>query len=283
VDTPIGHVSDTAFWVATFRANENERRDALFRDPFAARLVEGRGREIASRMANGPEVGWSVVIRTKIIDDFLRELLAHGADLVVNLGAGLDTRPYRLDLPSTLRWVEVDFEPVLAFKAERLRDATPVCALERIACDLSDARARRALFADVGSRAKNVVVLTEGVVPYLSLEEAGGLADDLHAVSSFRHWITERYTKRFLEFRQKAPFIQQLAAAPFRFDPPDWDAFFLEHDWRRRETRFLAAEGARLHRAPPLPWVMRLVVAITPAKHRREYEEMNAFMILERV
>src|SRR5689334_22545715 len=98
MDTPIAHVSDTAFWVATFRADENERPDALFKDPFAARLVEGRGREIASKMENAAQVGWSVVMRTTIIDDFLRRLLADGVDLVLNLGAGLDTRPYRLEL-----------------------------------------------------------------------------------------------------------------------------------------------------------------------------------------
>ena len=283
MDTPIGNVSDTAFWVATFRANEDERPDALFRDPFAARLVEGRGREIAARMDNGEQVGWSVVLRTRIIDDFLIEAIANGADLVLNLGAGLDTRPYRLALPRELAWIEVDFDPVLSFKAARLADATPTCALERIACDLSDAAARRAIFADVGRRASNAIVLTEGVVPYLSKEDAGGLAEDLHAVPALRRWIIERYTKRFLELSQKAPLTQQLDNARFRFDPDDWDAFFLARGWRRGETRFFAAEGKRHRRSPPIPWWWKLVVALTPEQHRREFAEMSAFVILERV
>src|SRR6185503_5601018 len=141
--------------------------------------------------------------------------IANGADLVLNLGAGLDTRPYRLALPKELPWIEVDFDRVLSFKAARLADATPVSALQRIPCDLSDTEARRAIFAEVGRRASNVVVLTEGVVPYLSVDEVAGLADDLHAVPSFRRWINERYTRRFLELRSKAPLTQQMANAPF--------------------------------------------------------------------
>jgi methyltransferase (TIGR00027 family) len=283
VDTPIGNVSDTAFWVATFRANESERPDALFRDPFAARLVEGQGRDIAAQMENAEQVGWSVVLRTRIIDDFLIEAIANGADLVLNLGAGLDTRPYRLALPRGLPWIEVDFDRVLSFKATRLVDATPTCALERIPCDLSDTAARRAIFAEVGRRASNVIVLTEGVVPYLSVDDVAGLADDLHAAPSFQRWINERYTRRFLELRNKAPLAQQMANAPFRFDPEDWDAFFLAHGWRRGETRFFAAEGKRHHRSPPIPWWWKLVVALTPEQHRREFAEMSAFVILERV
>jgi O-methyltransferase involved in polyketide biosynthesis len=41
-DPLIRHISDTARWAAVYRAQENERRDALFRDPFARRRPEGQ-------------------------------------------------------------------------------------------------------------------------------------------------------------------------------------------------------------------------------------------------
>ena len=58
--------------------------------------------------------------------------MQHGVDLVVNLAAGLDTRPYRMALPPSLRWVEVDLPDILDYKEEILAGAAPACALERV-------------------------------------------------------------------------------------------------------------------------------------------------------
>jgi len=53
-DTPIAHVTDTAFWVATYRANESARPDALFRDPLAASRRRARPTTVGGsfRVAN---------------------------------------------------------------------------------------------------------------------------------------------------------------------------------------------------------------------------------------
>ena len=81
---------------------------------------------------------WSVVIRTVIIDDYIRQAIAAGVDTILNLGAGLDTRPYRIDLPNSLRWIEVDFPHVIELKETRLAVEKPSCRLERISLDLTD-------------------------------------------------------------------------------------------------------------------------------------------------
>jgi len=190
-EPPINHVADTAFWVATYRANESARPDALFHDPLAARLADGRGRGIAAGIADGHEVAWVVVIRTCIIDDFIREAVAGGCDTILNLGAGLDTRPYRLELPPSLRWIEVDFPATIDFKNERLRDEKPRCQLERRAVDLGDAVARRALLDDVNARSQKVFVLTEGVVGYLTNDAVAALASDLAAQPRIAYWLVE--------------------------------------------------------------------------------------------
>src|SRR5215831_5539603 len=105
----IEDVSDTAFWIAHIRAAESRLPGALFDDRLAARLAGERGREIAAGMPMSRMIAWTVVIRTCIIDDYIKSALAHGIDTVLNLGAGLDTRPYRMALPRTLRWVEADY------------------------------------------------------------------------------------------------------------------------------------------------------------------------------
>src|SRR6516225_3797644 len=112
------NISDTARWVAVYRARETERPDALFRDPFARRLAGSRGEQIASAMPIQVRQEWPWAMRTYLIDQFLAGQVKAGVDMVLNLAAGLDVRPYRMDLPATLQWVEVDLPEILAYKEE---------------------------------------------------------------------------------------------------------------------------------------------------------------------
>src|SRR5580700_5523810 len=130
-------VSDTARWVAYFRALETRRPDALFLDPYAERLAGVHGFQIANTLPDGNKHEWAWVARTYLFDQFLSRAIQDGADLVVNLAAGLDARPYRMNLPDTLQWVEVDFPDIVYYKDEVLANEKPRCRLERISLDLS--------------------------------------------------------------------------------------------------------------------------------------------------
>lgn len=260
-ERPIAHVADTAFWVATYRANESARPHALFRDPLAARLADVRGRDIAARVADGAQVAWVVVIRTCIIDNFILEAIASGCDTVLNLGAGLDTRPYRLALPPSLRWVEVDFPATIDFKNEQLAGEAANCRLERRAVDLGDAVARRALLAEIDSSSKKVLVLTEGVVGYLANDQVAALAADLNSQRRFVWWVVEYVSSAFLRFERLMSWRRrkQMANAAVRFRPSDWLGFFSARGWIAKEIRYLVAEGEKRRRPPPLPrWMVRL-------------------------
>src|SRR5262245_2164552 len=112
-DAPLRNISDTARWVAVYRAIESERPDAWFHDPLAARLAGERGREIAKTMDFAHRNAWSFVARTVLFDRFIMSGIAQGADMVVNLAAGFDTRPYRMDLPADFPWIEVDLPELL--------------------------------------------------------------------------------------------------------------------------------------------------------------------------
>jgi methyltransferase (TIGR00027 family) len=170
----IRNVSDTARLVAIDRAVETARPDALFRDPFARRLAGERGARIAKSNPLGGRkggVGWPIVTRTYVIDRMIQAHIAQGGDAVINLAAGLDTRPYRMEMPSSLQWVEVDLPEILAHKEEILRGEKPVCSLERVRLDLSNVLARRELFARLGRQSRKALVITEGLVVYLGSEE----------------------------------------------------------------------------------------------------------------
>jgi methyltransferase (TIGR00027 family) len=192
-ERPVSHVSDTALWVAVHRAKESKRKDALFRDPYAERLAGDRGREIVHRLEQGTSSAWSIITRTAVLDELIMDAVRDGVDTILNLAAGLDTRPYRLPLPASTRWVEVDFPEMIAYKEGKLADARPRCSLQRIALDLTDRAARQQLFARLNEESRQLLVITEGLLVYLTADEVSALAEDLHAMPHFRRWIADAF------------------------------------------------------------------------------------------
>jgi methyltransferase (TIGR00027 family) len=256
-DDAIQSVSDTALLAAGWRAMESSRSDALFDDPLAAGLAGERGLRIAGTLPDG---AWVVAIRTVVIDGFVRSAIASGIDTIINIGAGLDTRPYRMELPSSLRWVEVDHPDVIERKAAHLRDETPRCAIERWGLDLTDDGARKELFDRIGTASLKAMALTEGVIGYLTVDQVASLADDRHTMPSCELWVTEYFSRRQLRRYQAR---QPMPAVPVRFDPTDWEGFFTSRGWSIGRIRYLGEESRRLRRPVPLTSTDKLMRAFT--------------------
>jgi methyltransferase (TIGR00027 family) len=239
----------TALWAAAYRARESQRKDAVFRDPFACRFAGGRGEQILEAMASGKSQEWAWVARTYLFDQFISEQIAAGVDMVVNLAAGVDARPYRLSLPPALKWVEVDLPDLIHDKERVLRDETPACALERVGMDVSEIASRRQLFERLSSQAQNILVITEGLLIYLESEEVAALADDLAVHPSFRRWVCDLASPGLLTLIQRD--LQQpleKAHAPLKFGPKQGPLFFCEHGWEPLDVRSLIKAAARLKR-----------------------------------
>lgn len=249
----INDVTDTALWVAAYRAQESERADALFNDNKAALLVGDMGELIATRTQGSRYTAWSVVIRTHIIDQFIQKLLTENIDTVINLGAGLDTRPYRLELDAKLRWIEVDFPKIIDHKNEKLYGETPRCRLERLALDLSNEEERLSFLQKISSESKNVLIITEGVIPYLSNTDALSLLQSLKQFKNFKYWITEYYSPEILKFLRTPKRLSEMRNAPFLFYPENWFNFFEDNGWKQLETKYFGVESQKLGRTPPTP------------------------------
>ena len=250
-NSSIRNISDTARWVAYFRARETQRPDALFRDPFAERLAGERGFQIANTLAQGNKHEWAWVARTYLFDQFISREINEGTDLVLNLAAGLDARPYRMDLPSALQWVEVDFPEVVSYKEEVLGNEKPKCGLERISLDLSDMAERRALFEQLNGRAKKITVVSEGLLIYFSAEEVASLARDLGLGDHFQSWIIDLASPGQLKLMQRSTGKQLSEAnAAFKFGPPEGANFFVPCGWKPADIQGFLETAARLGRAP---------------------------------
>jgi methyltransferase (TIGR00027 family) len=159
----------TAHWVAAARARESGRADRLFDDPYAAALAGARGRDelAASEGASGGENAF-LPIRTRFFDDLLCAE-AERLDQVVLLGAGLDTRAFRLAVPARLRWFEIDRAELFAEKEPILAALGAVAGCQRtvVVADLTADWSTALLAAgfEAGCRAG---WLAEGLLFYLS-------------------------------------------------------------------------------------------------------------------
>lgn len=283
---PIQDVAETALMVAAYRARESARPDALFHDAFAERLAGPRGMEIIDHLPGRFLGGWALVIRTVVIDEFLQQAIANGADCVLNLGAGFDARPYRMELPPDLRWIEVDIASMIAAKERILAGEQPRCRLRRVAMDLTDTAQVKRLLDEIHAESRKVVVLTEGVVPYLNEAAVGVLADTLHSEPVIQEWITDYFSPMMEKYRQRMTRNGGLQNAPFRFYPKDWHGFFRHHGWQQREARWLGPEGRRLGRPIPLPLLSTVVIILrmlfASAERRREAAQAAGYVVLER-
>jgi methyltransferase (TIGR00027 family) len=244
-------VSDTARWVAYFRARETQRADALFRDPFAERLAGEQGFRIANTLADGNKHEWAWVARTYLFDQFISRAIRNGADLVVNLAAGLDARPYRMELPDSIHWVEVDLPGIVSFKQDILSTETPRCRLERFSLDLSDLSARRKLFASLNHQAKKIAVASEGLLIYFTPEEVASLATDLAAEEQFSTWIIDLASPGQLKLMQRTMGRDLSdAGAEFKFGPGEGADFFLPYGWEPKDVQGLLKTAAQFKRSP---------------------------------
>lgn len=247
----IRNISDTARWVAVYRANETDRPDAVFRDPFARELAGDRGQEIFSGLKEARRNEWPFIARTYVIDAFITEQVREGVDMVINLAAGLDTRPYRMTLPASLQWIEIDLPGILDYKEQILSGASPVCKLERIRLDLSDEAARRPVFESLARRARRVLVVSEGLLIYLSADQVRNLARDLATEPSFQRWIAEIASPGLLRLMQRSLGKAVAdAGAPFQFAPPEGTAFFAPLGWNVVSVKSMLRVAGEIKRLP---------------------------------
>jgi len=274
-------VSDTALLVAYHRAMETKRPDALFKDDFAVRLSEGRGEQIARKLLRGRAMAWTTIVRTVLLDEIVLRLVSQDTDTVVNLAAGLDARPYRLPLPPSLRWIEVDLPDLLREKVDALATDRAICRVDRVSLDLADGAKRREFFARVAAESRNALVMSEGLLMYLSPTLVGELADDLSVQSSFGHWAIDLATPAIKQRVNRwwgRKFKQ--AQTQYQFAPEVGTAFFLPHGWREAEFHALFEHSIRINRTMGGMWVFDLMKRLAPRRTARMAEKWRAGVVL---
>jgi len=281
---PIENVSYTARWVAVYRAMESARKDALFHDPFAERLAGPKGREIVREMKRGQMLSSPMIVRTAVFDELILDRVNNaGVDTVVNLAAGLDTRAWRLPLPASLRWFDVDLPAMTEYKANAMRGDRPVCRYEAIGADLTNDSVRSDLFRRLAVGCTTTLVITEGLLIYLTTEQVAPLAREIHTMKCARWWLSDIASARLLVIMNKHwGSAVARGAAPFQFAPLEGTGFFNQFGWHEAIFRSGIYEGKRLHREMRMAPIWRAMMRFAPAARRDEMRRMSGFILLER-
>ena len=263
---------------------ESERPDAIFRDPFARSLAGERGQTIVDQIGKSRSSAWAMIVRTASLDEMILAAAEQGpVDLVINLAAGLDARPWRLPLPATLRWVDVDLPGILEHKARVIGDTLPVCRYEAVAADLADPAVRAETLARLCATSQTALVVSEGLLVYLTAEQVSGLARDLAAQSPVKEWLLDLANPALLRMMQRDWGGEvRKGSAPFRFAPAEGPEFFRPFGWRLAERRSTVEEARRLRREHPLAWLWRLLGPITSAHRWEEIRWLSSYVRLER-
>ncbi len=255
----ITHVSDTALMVAACRALESECPDGFVHDPFAARLAGERGLAILRAIPQPGMMRFGIGVRSRFMDELLLEAVAsQPIATVLSLGCGLDTRPWRLELPRELRWIEVDLPDILDYKDALMSAETPRCHRERMTADLNDAAQRRAIYAAAGQAP--ALMITEGLLMYLPAATVEALADEAWRESGIKHWMSDIMSTAFAKaIHMDATSVRNVQASDFLQGEQIFDAV-LRHGWVSAARRsyitdmaFAMERAQRLMGAGPQP------------------------------
>jgi O-methyltransferase involved in polyketide biosynthesis len=184
-----------------------------------------------------------------------------------------------MKLPKSLRWIEVDFPTLLAHKERKLPSSDAPISLRRIPADLSDRKPRQELFAQIAAQSKSILVLTEGVLPYLTEEEVGSLAEDLHAEKNIGFWIAECFSSQSYRYFKNRKRMRRMKNAPFRFFPADWFDFFKRRGWVAKEERYYVEESIGLNRPIPLPWWAKIFTLFMSKTNAQRHQPKMGYVI----
>ncbi|MGD0484444.1 MAG: hypothetical protein ABSB58_07295, partial [Gemmatimonadales bacterium] len=159
----------------------------------------------------------------------------------------------------------------------------PACRYEPAPADLASADERRALFDRLRIDSAKALVITEGLLIYLTEEQVGALAGDIHARTAARYWLTDLASPGLLKMMIRTWGKRAKGGvAPFQFAPATGPAFFKPFGWREASFRSILEEARRIHREMPMAWLWRLLGTFQSAANKEVYRRYSAALLLER-
>jgi O-methyltransferase involved in polyketide biosynthesis len=233
------------------RALDSRTPRPFLGDPMADKILTKIGYDAAQFPMPASSVT-DIALRAKKLDDIVRHFVARHPDAVVlDLGAGLDSRMSRVAPPAGIDWYDVDFPEVVALRAEALGKGIRA---HNVAADLTDPG-----WLEAVPTGRPGVIVADGLIAFLAQDAFVTLLHRLvdhfpsgeiafNGYTRFHMWVLKRY--------RGTASIADVVANP-GFDDP--------HDPERWEPRLRLAQEILLTREPEVaeyPPALRLMTRL---------------------
>lgn len=190
-------VQDSLFLTLCGRALDSRAEQSILSDVMADEILH----EIEFDPATLPFAAKGmrdIALRAKKLDEIVERFVARHPDAVVlDLGAGLDSRYFRVNPPSTVDWYDIDFPEVVAARQQVM---PPRDNVHTIGASLTDPH-----WLDQVPTDRPAVIVADGLVAFLAQDAFVSLLNRLtghfpggelafNAYTRFHVWVLKRYS-----------------------------------------------------------------------------------------
>jgi O-methyltransferase involved in polyketide biosynthesis len=187
-------VEDSLLLTLYARALDNRLPKPILSDAMADEIVRKIDYNFEQFKVNKNFV-LNVALRAKKLDEVASGFIRHHPDAVgLDLGAGLDTRAFRIAAPATVDWYDVDYPTVVATREHLIPDRSNV---HTIGADVTDSDWLNNVPTD-----RPAVIVADGLMGFLAKEDFMSLLNRLidhfpsgemafNSYTSFAVWATK--------------------------------------------------------------------------------------------
>lgn len=169
---------DSLFLTLGGRALDSRLPHPFLGDTMADEIITKIGYDLSkfpaltTKMLDPRTKVFDIAVRAKRLDELVRRFVIHHPDAVVlDLGAGLDGRVFRVDPPPTVGWYDVDFPEVVSLRPQVLPQPTNA---HNIGADLTDPHWLYDIPTD-----RPAVIVADGLVAFLTQDDFVSLLNRL--------------------------------------------------------------------------------------------------------
>ncbi len=164
VDFEKSSVEESLFIPLLVKVKESERGDAVFTDTKAQEIINSISLDI-NRFDGGNITYHGILVRTAILDSIVNDFIAKNPEgIILNLGAGLDTRIYRMDC-SKIYWFDIDLPRVIELRRRFFSESERVRFISKSLLDESWAND---INIDIS---RPILIIAEGLLMYFTESE----------------------------------------------------------------------------------------------------------------
>ena len=225
-------ISNTAYYCCGVRMEDAKKTPSICNDVYAERFMDESGKQIFEPFKSEIMPNISNITRCRLIDDYLLAELGEDDQLnIITIGAGFDSRPYRLKGGN---WLEIDEPQIISYKNEKLPVDECSNPLRRISIDFAHESLNEKLEAE--GTGNHTVFVIEGVFMYLELEAIETTINTIQGLFPKHVLYCDLMTKKFFtKFAQSVHSKLVASGGTFSERPDSPEQIFTQHNYKTIE------------------------------------------------